>query len=146
MDDKTILQYYGHDHDRLDQLLEEYHRLKDTDLPAARERFAEFREGLERHIAWEEDILFPEFERKTGQRDTGPTAVMRFEHRQIQLKLAAIAGLLDQNDPGTDAEEEMLHELLGMHNYKEENILYPAIDGQITPGERARIFADMGTH
>jgi regulator of cell morphogenesis and NO signaling len=42
--------------------------------------FEEFKAGLEQHIVWEEEILFPSFEQKFGL-PGGPTEVMRWEHR-----------------------------------------------------------------
>jgi len=65
------------DHDRLDEIFEGFKKLKDDDIDAAGKLFLEFKTGLLQHINWEEDILFPVFEQKTGIHDTGPTAIMR---------------------------------------------------------------------
>ena len=54
----------GRDHRRLDSILADAKRcLVAGDLPRASARFAEFRDGLDRHIAAEEEILFPAFEK-----------------------------------------------------------------------------------
>jgi iron-sulfur cluster repair protein YtfE (RIC family) len=42
------------------------------------------------NLIWEENILFPLFEAKAGMRGSGPTAVMRAEHRRIGDCLEAI--------------------------------------------------------
>lgn len=124
----SITEYYGDDHDRLDKHFSEFQRLKRTDFPAAKENFKAFLKGLTRHIVWEEDILFPVFEKRTGMRDAGPTAVMRMEHRLIKGHLDAIHEKVRAADPNSDAEETALLAVLGDHNMKEEQILYPAID------------------
>ena len=141
----TIAAHYGHDHDRLDRLFGEYRSLKSSDAPRSRACFAEFKAGLERHIGWEEDLLFPLFEEKTGLRD-GPTAVMRHEHRQIKRHLDAIDAALQAGKTGPDPEDDALLEILAAHNWKEEQILYPAIDRAVTEDERRRTFETMGAH
>ncbi|MSR64180.1 MAG: hemerythrin domain-containing protein [Verrucomicrobiae bacterium] len=139
----SITDSYGHDHDRLDQLIATYQKLKRTDFARAKPNFREFKNGLYRHIQWEEDILFPLFEEKTGLRGSGPTEVMRIEHRQIIQLLEALHDKVRQHDPDSDREEQELLQVLGAHNQKEENILYPAIDQHINEGERHEVFERM---
>ena len=124
----TIADYFAADHDRLDALFTNFQALKRTDPAAAKENFKGFLKGLTRHIVWEEDVLFPIFEKKTGMTDSGPTAVMRLEHRQIKGHLDAIHDKVRVGDPNSDAAEAALLEVLKGHNMKEERILYPAID------------------
>lgn len=141
-----ISRFYEEDHDRLDRLFQEFQRLKQNDFLKAREIFSQFYAGLERHILWEEEILFPVFEDKSGMHQVGPTAVMRIEHTQIRGLLEVIHQRLLEGSPDTDKEEALLLNYLGMHNMKEEKILYPAIDRLITDAERDRIFRDMKKH
>ncbi len=144
MADPTISHYYAADHDRLDELFGRFQSSKQSDRTVARHLFAEFKVGLERHIAWEEDLLFPLFEAHTGMHAAGPTAVMRDEHRQIKHFLALIDGKLQQADGATDDDEAGLLEILAAHNSKEEYILYPAIDQQLSVSERDGVFVRMG--
>lgn len=139
----TIRHHFGDDHDRLDGLFQRFQQLKHTDLPLARQLFAEFKAQLERHIAWEEEILFPLFEERTGFAGGGPTAVMRWEHEQIKQHLAAIELKQGQNEATTAGDEAALLAVLGPHNLKEENILYPMIDQFTTEAERRGIYARM---
>ena len=125
---QTVSGYYGKDHDRLDDLFKNFQTLKRSDFAKAKENFRDFKFGLQRHIVWEEQVLFPVFEKKTGMR-LGPTEVMRKEHRLIGAFLEAIHQKVKVRDPNTDTEEANLLEVLGQHNRKEELILYPAIDG-----------------
>ncbi len=143
MNDQTMQTAFAHDHDRLDELLETYRRLKRTDSAAARQAFREFKFGLQRHIIWEETVLFPLFEDKTGMRDLGPTAVMRAEHREIGRRLEALHDKVRRQDPDSDPEEESLLQALATHNQKEENVLYPAIDRLSSAEERAAAFKAM---
>ena len=132
---RSVCDHFEKDHDRLDGLFTEFQRLKRADYPAAKAHFKEFLTGLTRHIVWEEDVLFPLFESKTGMADRGPTAVMREEHRVIKARLDALHDKVRAADPDSDAEERALLGVLKDHNVKEEQILYPAIDQGLVPGE-----------
>ena len=144
MADATISHYYAADHDQLDELFGRFQSSTKSDRSMARHLFAEFMAGLERHSAWEEDLLFPLFEAHTGMRTAGPTAVMRDEHRQIKHFLELIDSKLQGADSATDEDEAGLLEILAAHNSKEEHILYPAIDQQVSVRERDGVFVRMG--
>jgi len=140
----TIFEFMSVDHDRLDEIFEGFKKLKDDDIDAAGKLFLEFKTGLLQHINWEEDILFPIFEQKTGMHDTGPTAVMRIEHGHIKNFLEEIgekvlAGELE----GVDEAETGLLEVLGSHNQKEENILYPMIDKLTSEQEKEKVIEKL---
>jgi len=140
---KTICEFYEQDHDRLDELFKTFQQLKRSDIPKAKGVFEEFKSGLERHIVWEEDLLFPLWEKKTGRSEEGPTVVMRGEHRQIKQQLNAIHGKVLQRNPDSDQEEQALLDILGSHNRKEERALYPAIDQVASPEDRETVFHNM---
>lgn len=140
----TIFEFMSLDHDRLDNIFEQFKNLKKDDLGGAKRLFLDFKAGLQQHIVWEEDILFPIFERGTGMYDTGPTAVMRTEHRHIKNFLEDIGEkILVGNMEGVDAAEIGLLEVLGSHNQKEENILYPAIDNLTSEQEKKQAIKRM---
>lgn len=143
MNEPAVQTAFAHDHDRLDELLGTYRRLKRVDFARAKEAFREFKFGLQRHIIWEETILFPLFEGKTGMRETGPTAVMRAEHREIGRLLEKLHDRVRRQDPDSDQEEQDLVRVLFAHNQKEEHVLYPAIDRLSTEEERAAAFQKM---
>ena len=140
---KTITEFFEQDHDRLDELFKTFQQSKRSDFPKAKEAFKEFKFGLQRHIVWEEDLLFPIWEQKTGMSDSGPTPVMRNEHRQIGRQLEAIHQKVADQNPDSDQEEQTLLDLLGSHNRKEERALYPAIDKVTSPEERETVFGSM---
>ncbi len=143
MNNLTVQTSFAHDHDRLDQLLETYRRLKGVDFAQAKQAFREFTFGLQRHIIWEETVLFPLFEEKTGMRDRGPTAVMRAEHREIGRCLEALHDKVRRQDADSGREEQALLQALFAHNHKEENVLYPAIDRLSSAEEKAAAFKTM---
>jgi len=142
MEEETIKSYFEADHDRLDGLFTNYQLWKREDFPRAKEAFVAFKFGLQRHIVWEEEILFPLFESKTGITQ-GPTKVMRSEHKQIAEHLEAIHKKVQKADPKTDTEEQALLTTLSLHNMKEEQILYPAIDSFMTQADRTAVFDAM---
>jgi len=139
----TVAEHYRQDHSRLDDLLEQFEVLNGNNPAAAQPIFTEFKAGLERHIGWEEEILFPIFEAKTGMRDGGPTAVMRWEHTMIKDFLIKIHACLTLQKKVVNEDVQGLRGMLQMHNHKEENILYPALDSMIGSAERFRLFNEM---
>ena len=143
MEEQLITPYYVEDHDRLDELFRQFQTLKYTDFAKAKESFRQFKVGLERHILWEEGILFPEFEAKTGMQNVGPTEVMRMEHRQIKGLLQEMNAKVCAENPQTELEEASFLSILSLHNEKEEHILYPAIDDMLNSQERSGVFAEM---
>ena len=78
MSERTISSMFDEDHDRLDALFKSFQTLKRTDFPRAKRAFLEFKTGMQRHVAWEEDVMFPLWEKKSGQTGGGPTIVVDF--------------------------------------------------------------------
>ena len=68
---KTISEFFEQDHDRLDEFFKTFQQLKRSDFAKAKEAFKGFKLGLQRHIVWEEDLLFPLWEEKTGMPKEG---------------------------------------------------------------------------
>jgi iron-sulfur cluster repair protein YtfE (RIC family) len=139
----TIRTFFAEDHDRLDGLFARFREWKRADYAEAKQAFREFKFGLQRHIVWEEQILFPLFEQKTGMWDTGPTEVMRREHRLIGERLEALHDRVRRHDPESDTEEKALQEALEAHNLKEEMALYPALDRLLTDEEKQAVAEAM---
>jgi iron-sulfur cluster repair protein YtfE (RIC family) len=139
----SIQAAFAADHDRLDNCFHRFRELKHRDFPEAKALFTEFKFGLLRHIFLEEQLLFPLFEAKTGLYPLGPTRVMRIEHRRISAYLEAIHEKIRRDDPDSDAAEQDLLQSLSVHNQKEENILYPALDRLLSDCEKTGTFAAM---
>ncbi len=141
----TITAWYAEDHDRLDGLFKTFQTSKRSDFVKANEAYRKFQVGLQQHILWEEELLFPMWEEKTGMTEDGPTPMMRFEHEQIKQLLDTIHRKVESQDLNSDQEEQALLNLLGSHNQKEERALYPAIDNVANADERTMIFNTMNT-
>src|SRR5262245_31236248 len=130
MPGESLTQEFRVDHQRLDAILAAAKRsLHAGDIARGLARFREFRDGLERHIAAEEEVLFPSFEALMGGTGSGPTHVMRVEHAELRRLMAEIVATLERGG----AEEHVtplaaLTARIYAHNGKEERILYPAID------------------
>ncbi len=131
----AISEFMSRDHDRLDVIFAEFQKTQDSGK--ASELFSQFDTGLRAHIGWEEDILFPPFEEKTGMKGSGPTAVMRSEHQQIKQLLESIAQAIGQRD--TAKSVSALLEVLAAHNHKEENVLYPWLDQCLSEAETSAL-------
>ena len=93
--------------------------------------FALLLDQLETHFTSEEELLFPAFETATGM-TSGPTEVMRGEHRQMRDLLGQMKGALASKDGDAfGGAAETLLILMQQHNMKEENILYPMCDNAL---------------
>jgi regulator of cell morphogenesis and NO signaling len=118
------------DHDRLDDLEARAFKARESgDFAEAKALYTVFAFGLRRHIRFEEELLFPQFEAKAGfPVENGPTAVMRDEHREILQCLDRIESAIGDGAAPLESLRHALHLVLGNHNLKEENIVYPMTD------------------
>ena len=139
----SIHQALSQDHQTCDGMFAETEAtVGHGNFTAARSEFARFRAAMERHINAEENIVFPAFEAKTGDR-SGPTEIMRSEHQMMRdLFVKMDAALTQQQAQQYLGLSETLLMLLQQHNIKEENILYPMIDRVLGP-EQQTILAQL---
>jgi hemerythrin-like domain-containing protein/uncharacterized protein (DUF2249 family) len=142
---REITEALSWDHDRLDALEDAaFEALAAGDRELARRSYSAFVHGLKRHIGFEEQLLFPVFEERTGLRPTmGPTAVMRAEHVEIVRLLDALAAAIGAGLPCAELEDSRhaFHALMRSHNDKEEQVLYPAVDRTLSPEESDTLVA-----
>lgn len=105
------------------------------DWEAGEQSFALLANQLETHFTGEEELLFPSFEAATGM-SSGPTEVMRGEHRQMRGLLAQMqAALASRNSDAFGGAADTLLILMQQHNLKEENILYPMCDNALASSD-----------
>jgi iron-sulfur cluster repair protein YtfE (RIC family) len=107
------------------------------DWTRAATAFRTFERGLRAHIRAEEDLLFPAFEAAVGGA-TAPVQVMKAEHRRIEGLLGEIGHNLEEEAPIEEL-VDALRTVVGTHNQKEEQVLYPACDQAVPEAERARV-------
>lgn len=132
----TIASFFSRDHDEIDAILEKVER----GVPGKLAQFELFDRRLERHIRWEEELLFPAAERAEPSLADGPIAVMRVEHDHIRrLKRAVLEALRAGDEATARLNLDELRAILGGHNVKEERVLYPACDALIDPEKSSRL-------
>jgi len=124
-----LTEYMRHDHGDCDESFARAESAANAgDLEKTRTLFGEFAVAITHHISMEENVLFPEFERRTGMYG-GPTAVMRMEHEQVKSLIAQMNGHLAAGDLDEFLGlADTLNILIQQHNMKEENMLYPMSD------------------
>jgi hemerythrin-like domain-containing protein len=162
---RTVSGFLGADHHRLTEYWEvfleavkacelSYDTLFTTEKGhrvAAVDRLSQFIFGLHRHIRMEEDCFFPLFEDRTRMpAGTGPTAVMRAEHQEIEAILRRVGKLLSAGDCATviqTIEGQPVHPsaLFRSHDMKEESVLYPMADRLFTQAEKDELCLKMQT-
>lgn len=143
----TIRRFLGDDHAHCDSLFAAAEdAVSQTEWPAAALAFEGFSMALLHHLSMEEALLFPAFERATGN-DYGPTRIMRLEHRQMRDLLGELAqAVAARSADDYRGLAETLLMLIQQHNVKEEQVLYPICD-QVLGGEmvsRLRDFSAPG--
>ena len=136
----SVTAYLSWDHDRLDALLAQaFDHVVRGDLAGAMPAFGELSDGLVRHMRLEEELLFPVFEQRTGI-VSGPTEVMRTEHRALERALARMReALVAKDKDGATRSHDDLVEVLVAHHMKEEEVLYPLTDRTLGATDREEL-------
>jgi hemerythrin-like domain-containing protein len=119
--------FFEQDHRDCDARWADVEELLDTqDIEAARPAWQKFETGLRRHMAMEEEVMFPAFEAAAQMGGDGPTAVMRTEHKQMRGLLEQIGAAMESGDAekAMDIGDTLLM-LVQQHSIKEEGTLYP---------------------
>lgn len=141
----TITAILTADHRRGDRLFDAALRAAgQADWSACHEQFSAFVQALRHHMGIEEEVLFPAFEQATGIHGSGPTWVMRQEHRQMLAALEQIAAAIAARDAENfDALTQSFAARMAAHSAKEERVLYPMCD-EMLPGFNADTLLDEG--
>ncbi len=122
-----LVTFFEQDHRDCDARWADVEELLDTDdIELARAAWKKYDASMRRHLAMEEEVLFPAFDAKSGMAGSGPVSVMKMEHRQMEGLLEQIGKTIEAGN----AEEAMdlgdtLLMLVQQHNVKEEGMLYP---------------------
>lgn len=113
-------------------------------LAELRIKVKEFVDRLEPHSEREEGVLFPLMARYIG-RETGPIAVMEYEHDQAKGNLKKFLELSIPADGSVSSAQAAeiascaiaAQEILTDHFMKEENILFPMAETLLSPEEKS---------
>ena len=112
------------------------------DWARAQSEFEAFAHQMDRHFDMEENLLFPQFDQRTGHVG-GPTMVMRMEHNQMRVVIHEMRAALEARDAQQYlGQSETFLVLMQQHNYKEEAVLYNMID-QVFGGEVEKLVAQL---
>lgn len=144
--------YFVEDHREIDALLSRFFQElaasqhgSEAGSPVLAAAFRTVDGRLERHIRWEEEILFPAVEERAPELADGPGQVMRMEHAEIRsfLQAARNAFAVSRFDDGSrqaiQGALRAAEALLAEHNEKEEAVYYPLCDDLFTEQEATRI-------
>ncbi len=137
-----ITKLMNQEHTELTELFRGYQSLKSQAPDQARCNLEIFTARLMRHMALEEEILFPRFEAFSRLGTSGPTTVMRSEHRKIREALEKLHAC----HTGITASEKIEHDLLDAlrsHEAMEDMVFGPWIDDNLSETERLGLFEQI---
>jgi len=138
---KSIEQIMQYDHERLDALLEAgAKKLQEGQWHAAAELLEQFRHGIEdSHMRVEETILFPAFEKHSGNANHPLTALLCKGHQDLRIFIQEMSEAIHIQDiEEYNAILGTVKALLKLHDNKEETELYPYISEALSDhGEAA---------
>jgi iron-sulfur cluster repair protein YtfE (RIC family) len=144
---RRISEAFCSDHERLARLeVEAFVARAAGDTATAAVWYQDFSSGLRSHIALEEELLFPLFEKRAGFfPGSRSTEEMRTEHVEILRLLVEILRTIGDPAKLPDQARAAFHEILEEHHRKEEGMLYPALDQILTPEEGDSLIARIQT-
>ena len=99
--------------------------------------------GLVSHARLEEELLFGPLQRYLDPQ-SGPLAVMKLEHEQIEALLEQIQSVEDAEQARSLATR--LHAIAREHFAKEEQILFPMAENLVGEDELLRLGAEWARH
>lgn len=133
----TLAEHLRSDHARIDSLLTEIqHFLRVGALAEADRHLAALDEALNRHMAAEEELLFPAMQRMT---EAVARAVpgMVAEHGELRALLPELSAALAKQDVlASEALLPQVRRSLARHHEDEERLVYPISDWALSPEEQ----------
>ena len=135
--------------DCLERMAAQAERDRNLPIAPARDAIEFFRHFADHcHHAKEENQLFPLLESKGFSPESGPTAVMRFEHTQGREHVGAMSAAIDAAERGEPAAVDQFTrnakgyiELLRNHINKEDHCLFPMADQALTDADDEALLA-----
>ena len=128
-----LADFFAQDHRDCDARWADVEELLDTDdIEMARAAWQKFDASMRRHLAMEEEVLFPAFDARSGMAGGGPVAVMKMEHQQMRGLLDQVGNAVESGDAGEAMDiGDTLLMLVQQHNVKEEGMLYPMAENML---------------
>jgi len=133
----TLAEHLRADHARIDGLLTEIqHFLRVGALAEADWHLTTLTEALSRHMAAEEDLLFPAMQRMT-QAVARAVPGMLAEHGELRSLLPELAAAVAKQDVlASEALLPQVRRSLARHHEDEEHLVYPISDWALSPEEQ----------
>ncbi len=125
MNDKTKSGFEDR-HARLIKLFNSYKDAKKENSVKAKEIFKDFADCLERHMRWEEKVLFPILRKDKNTAHDSLIDLIRTEHIKILAYLKDLQEKIDKN-LALEKEEERLILYLIQHEELEDEVIHPTI-------------------
>jgi hemerythrin-like domain-containing protein len=132
--EESLSGFFEQDHRDCDARWVDVEELLDaSDIEAARVAWQKYEASMQRHIAMEEEVIFPAFDAKSGMGGGGPVAVMKMEHQQMRGLLEQIGEAIEagKGQLALDIGDTLLM-LIQQHNVKEEGMLYPMAENLLS--------------
>lgn len=126
------------DHREFDRAWDAIVALPLREAPRRLELFVAFRDGLLRHIAAEEELMFPVLD-AAGPRERALATRLREEHATVREVLARIEAAVRASAPSLESLGDELNTALWDHNAREEAWAYPWLEANLPPDAVARI-------
>jgi len=140
---KNIKEYISDDNDRLDGIFRVFRDFRRGNAKTGKDLLHALMAGINRHIQWEEKILFPLLENRMGLSDRGPTPSMREEHRELEAVLNGLHDeVLGNRSASGDIERELV-DLLARHHRKGDDHFYPMLDHSLSDDEKMAAYHQM---
>jgi hemerythrin-like domain-containing protein len=132
--EESLSGFFEQDHRDCDARWVDVEELLDASgIEAARVAGQKYEASMQRHIAMEEEVIFPAFDAKSGMGGGGPVAVMKMEHQQMRGLLEQIGEAIEagKGQLALDIGDTLLM-LIQQHNVKEEGMLYPMAENLLS--------------
>ena len=128
------------DHERLDALLSQLNSSLAAGPQAAAAALAPFSQGLKRHMAWEDESLFPAVKQVASTKERRSIESLEIDHERLRETLRSLESALAAGDVGAaEPLASWLSTLLQGHNYDEEHGVYVEADRLLDRDERRRL-------
>jgi uncharacterized protein (DUF2249 family) len=142
---RTVADFMAADHAWLDGHFDQAREAaEEGDWAEVDARLAVFLHGMRRHLHIEEDLLMPAFRQLTGRPVGESGGQLQFEHVQVRGLLAELAEAAEGRDNVKfQVQIDLLMSVLGPHNQREDQVLYPTIDRLLEAHEANQLVLRM---
>jgi hemerythrin-like domain-containing protein len=141
------------EHEELEALFDKHQRaLLMRDIGAAVATIATFDNALQRHIAYEDEVLLPLYAAKKAETEGATLPIFHAEHRKLRETAANLAtrtrDLYESGDLLASIlrlldDEALFKGLFCHHAMREKNLFFPRLDACTTDFEKQRVFGVM---